>query len=619
MKDSTSAPSEILVIGAGMAAHGFVAHLLRDPSAELRVTVIGDEEHGPYDRSALVGLLAGAEVADLELDRSVFRDDRVLHIDPSAHTARTRTRRTYSYDTLVLATGSYAARAAVSGARLPGCFVLRTIEDAESMQQFAASRARALGRPLRGVVIGGGLHGLETAVALDDAGVGTTIVQDAERLLPAQLDFPGAGVVQSALEERGIAIRTRTRTTRIDPDDSGAVTAIEFQDGTFQRADLVVFAVGVHPRDELARNAGLDVHPQGGVVVNDRGTTSDPHILAIGEAAFFDGRGVDDTSSAHTMAEVAAARLRGGTELYRRHDSVDHHTIAGIDLASFGESAQRVADGIEVVTHRSRGAGIYRKLVLTDDAQTLLGGVLVGDTSGHASLRRLVGGPSHGELAAELRRAAYDPDAPGAVCVHFGMSPQVLLAELRAEELFTFSAVGVRFGREPGCERCTLSLARALAELTTERPPRSLSGRQGEDDRDEELVRPDASRLLVSPAVGADLTPAHLIDIGRIAEDLDLTVGVFRSRIQLRGVSRDRHAALRDRLAAAGLTCATAPSNRGNRSFEERAERTREPVPADPNPSAEADRGATFAVGWREQGRRDGSLRGSPMRAENPA
>ena len=91
------------------------------------------------------------------------------------------------YDVLVLATGSFAARAAVSGARLPGCFVLRTIEDAESVREFVDTRSRRLGRPLRGVVIGGGLHGVETALALNEAGVGTTLVQYADRLLPAML------------------------------------------------------------------------------------------------------------------------------------------------------------------------------------------------------------------------------------------------------------------------------------------------------------------------------------------------------------------------------------------------------------------------------------------------
>ncbi|MFJ6531322.1 NAD(P)/FAD-dependent oxidoreductase [Microbacterium sp. NPDC091662] len=632
MKDSTSPPSEILVVGAGMAAHRFVERLLRDPGAEVRVTVIGDEGDGPYDRSALVGLLTGIDGAQLQLDRSVFRDDRVrlirddrvLHVDPSARTARTRSRRTYSYDTLVLATGSFAARVAVSGARLPGCFVLRTIEDAESVREFVDSRSRALGRPLRGVVIGGGLHGIETAVALHDAGVATTIVQYADRLLPALLDGSGADILRAALEERGIAVRTRTRATRLDPDDSGAVTALEFQDGSFQRADVVVFTVGVRPRDELARNAGLDVHPRGGIVIDERCATSDPHILAIGEAACFDGRCVDAAAPAQATADVAAARLLGGAELFPGHGGDAHHTIAGIDLASFGEHSPGGADAVEVVTHRSRGAGVYRKLVLTDDAQTLLGGVLVGDTTGHAALRRLVGGLSPGELAAELRRAAPDRDDSGAVCVHMGMSPQELSAALRADELFTFSAVGVRFGRESGCERCTSAVARALTELATERSPSSVRTRRGGmdgSDARQDRARSDGPRVLVSSATGVDLTPVQLIDIGHLAQDLGLTLRIVGSRIELLGVSRDQRTALRDRLTAAGLAGAAPLAHGGQRFCEEPPRRTDEQVSADPSSYEEPHhgRGEPLAIGWAGRGRNAGPLRSSPIRAESPA
>lgn len=630
MKDTTSPPHEILVVGAGMAAHRFVERLLRDPGAAVRVTVIGDEGHGPYDRSALVGVLTGREVEDLQLDRTVFRDDRVrlirddrvLRIDRSARVVRTRSRRSYSYDVLVLATGSFAGRVAVSGARLPGCFVLRTIEDAESVRDFVDSRSRALGRPLRGVVIGGGQHGIDTVAALDDAGVGATIVQYADRLLPSLLDEAAADVLRSALEERGIAVRTRTRTTRLDPDDSGAVTALEFQDGTFQRADLVVFTVGVRPRDELARNAGLDVHPQGGVIVDDRCTTSDPRILAIGEAACVDGRCVDAAASAYAMAEVAAARLLGGGERFGGHRRDVHRTIAGVDLACFGEPATRDADpdAVEVVTHRSRGTGVYRKLLLADDAQTLLGGILMGDTSGLGVLRRLVGGPARGELAAELRRAAH-PDDSRAVCVHIGMSSQELLAVLRADEVFTFSAVGARFGRDPECERCTLAVARALAELATERSPLSTRGAQEGLDSHTGPVRSEGSRVRLSTVTGTELTPGHLVDIGRLAQDLGLTLRIVDSRIELQGVSHDQQARLRHGLTAAGLASSPPLPDGADPNSASPTRRAHGAVSADPSSSESPHRGdgTTVAIGWRDRDRSADPRRGVSLRAENPA
>lgn len=599
MKDTTSPPGEIVVVGAGMAAHRFVERLLRDPGVAARVTVIGDEGYGPYDRSSVAGILSGDDPAELHLDRSVFRDDRVrlirddrvLHIDRSARTVRTRSRRTYSYDTLVLATGSFASQVAVTGARLPGCFVLRSIDDAEAIKEFVESRSRAFGRPLRGVVVGGGMRGLDVAVALDEAGVATTIVQYADRVLPDRLDGAGAGVVQSALEERGIAVRTRTRTTRLDADDSGAVTALEFQDGTFQRADVVVFTVGVRPRDELARNAGLDVHPQGGVLIDDRCVTSDPRILAIGEVACFEGRQVDAAAAAHSTAEAAAERVCGGEGRFTGHDDHVHQSIAGIDVVSFGEPWATSAGAVDVVTLAPRAGG-YRKLVLSDDGQRLLGGVLVGDTSGHAGLRRAVGERLRREVAEELRRTAGAQDDAAPVCVHLGMSSQELLGAARLGGLATFSAVGRQFGREPGCARCTLAVARVLMETGDHILQKKAAEVRGGRRRRLSDAGYDGARVSVSAAAGGELEPQHLVDIGGIALDLGLSLQISDSRIELREVRRGQWPALRDQLDAVGLIGVRHPLH---------------------------TRWGVVEEGWDERSRSPGRHRSAPLRAESPA
>lgn len=628
MKDSTSAPSEILVVGAGMAAHRFVAHLLRDPGTAARITVIGDEGYGPYDRSVVAGLLSGDDPAELPLDRSVFRDervrlirdDRVLHIDRSARTVRTRSRRTYSYDTLVLSTGSFASQVAVSGARLPGCFVLHSIEDAEAIRSFIELRSGALRRPLRGVVIGGGSRGVDAAVALDAAGVATTIVQYADRLLPDRLDDVGAGVLQSVLDERGIAVRTRTRTTRLDADDSGAVTALEFQDGTFQRADIVLFTVGVRPRDELARNAGLGVHSLGGVIIDDRCVTSDPHILAIGAVAFFDGRLVDSAAGAHSTAEVAAERVCGGVRRFTGHEDHVHRTIAGVEIVSFGDPTATSPGAVDVVT-LSRRAGIYRKLVLSDDAQTLLGGVLVGDTSGHDALRRAVGGRVWGEVAGELRRAARDQDEANPVCVHIGLSSHELREVVRREELATFAAFGLRLGREPGCARCSLAVARVLVERGEEGALQSTGDRPGERAHPSLHAPSDGDRVSLSATMGGELGPQQFVDIGRIALDLGLSIQIVDSRIELRGIRPGQRPALRERLAAAGVIDGNRRLRAGTGDSQDLALLSDGSASQQPWSSTEASRNPvrTMEDGWTDRGRSNGRGRASTLHAENPA
>lgn len=398
MNENTEAATRVVVVGAGMVAHRFVESVLSNAEGAVHITVIGDEGRHPYDRVGLTGYFSGATPTELTLDRAVFddervaliADDRVVRIDRRTQTVVTRARQAIAYDTLVLATGSYAARVAVDGADLPGCFVYRTLDDVQELRRFVQHRSAELGRPLRGAVIGGGLLGLEAAGALQGLEVDCTVVQSSDRLMSAQLDLAGGGMLRRLIEARSISVRTESRTTRLDPDESGAVTALEFQDGSFQRADVVIFTVGVRPRDELARNAQIDVHPRGGVLIDDRCRTSDPAILAIGEVANFDGRSVGLVAPGYAMAEVAATRLLGGDATFPGYDESAKLKLSGVDVASFGDAFAQTPNALDVV-YADPVAGVYKKLVLSDDAQTLLGGILVGDAAAYGSLRPLVG------------------------------------------------------------------------------------------------------------------------------------------------------------------------------------------------------------------------------------
>ncbi len=184
MSDSPALGTHVVVVGAGMVAHRFVESLLSRAGEQWRVTLIGEEDRHPYDRVGLTSFFAGASAADLELERAVVEDDRVrflrgetvTRIDRAARRVTTRSGTSLSYDRLVLATGSYAARLAVDGFGLDGCFVYRTLDDVEQLEGFVQRRSAELGRPLVGTVIGGGLLGLEAAGALQGLAVDCTVV-----------------------------------------------------------------------------------------------------------------------------------------------------------------------------------------------------------------------------------------------------------------------------------------------------------------------------------------------------------------------------------------------------------------------------------------------------------
>lgn len=401
--------THIVVVGAGMVAHRFVESLLSHGDRPWRVTVIGDEARHPYDRVGLTGYFAGASVEDLTLDRTVLDDERVSFmrgtavtaIDREAREVTTASGERIAYDRLVLATGSYAARLAVDGFGLDGCFVYRTLDDVEALRGFVEARRAELGRPLTGTVIGGGLLGLEAAGALQGLDVESTVVQSSDRLMSAQLDQPAGAALARLIEARGIRVKTGAITTRVDPGRDGRVTGLEFRDGTWERTDVVVFTVGVRPRDELARAAGLAVHERGGVLIDAECRTSDDRILAIGEVANFDGLCVGLVAPGYAMAEVAATRLRGGDASFPGYDLSTKLKLSGVDVASFGDAFATTPGALDVV-YADPVAGVYKKLVLSDDAKTLLGGILVGDASAYGSLRPLVGGALGGDPAAYL-------------------------------------------------------------------------------------------------------------------------------------------------------------------------------------------------------------------------
>ena len=401
--------TRVVVIGAGMAAHRLVDSLVARADDGLTITVLGDEARRPYDRVGLTRYFDGDSAEDLTLPATIFADPRVtLHegdpataIDREARTVTTASGASHPYDHLVLATGSVAARPPVEGVELPGSFVYRTLADVEALRRHVQERAASLDRPVRGVVVGGGLLGLEAAGALQGMDAEATVLQSSDRLMSAQLDLPAGAVLRRLIEARGIAVRTEARTTALLPGADGAVGTVALRDGTELPADLVVLTVGVRPRDELARAAGLACEQRGGVQVDAGCTTSDPRVHAIGEVAAFEGQCVGLVAPGYAMAEVVSDRILGGSATFAGYDLSTKLKLSGVDVASFGDAFATTPGALDVV-YTDPVSGVHKKLVLSDDAKTLLGGMLVGDASAYGALRPLVGGPLGGDPAAHL-------------------------------------------------------------------------------------------------------------------------------------------------------------------------------------------------------------------------
>ena len=410
MTDST--PRHVVVIGAGPAAHRLATTIrAQDAEGRVRLTVIGEEDQLPYDRVALSKRFLGG--ADLTLDSSVWdrpftmliRGERAIALDRVARTVSTDTGRVLPYDDVVFATGSRAPVPDIPGADYAR--VYRTVADVDELSAEVRLLGAVLGRPPRTVVAGGGLLGLEAAGGLAELGADSALVHSGGWLMSAQLDEGAGRSLGRLIAGRNIDVHLGVRPRAIHA-AQGAVTAVELTDGAILDADLIVFAIGISPRDELAAAAALDLAPRGGIVVDAACRASDPRVWAIGEVAHVHGRCVGLVAPANAMAEVVADRLLGGTAEFDAIDDATKLKLAGVEVASFGDAFARAAGALEVV-YADPARGLYQKLVVSDDARTLLGGIFVGDASPYLTLRPMLGRQLGSEPGAYLSALGAQP------------------------------------------------------------------------------------------------------------------------------------------------------------------------------------------------------------------
>ncbi len=522
---------DLLVIGNGMVGHRLVQAVRdRDTTGTWRITVLGEETRAAYDRVALSSYVDGTSAEELtlpELDVTMHLGDPAVEIDRDARAVRTAGGHRFAYDALVLATGSVPFVPPVPGRDLPNCFVYRTLDDLDAITAAAAT-AMAAARPGRrsAVVVGGGLLGLEAARALRSLGLSPQVVEIAPRLMPVQVDEGGGALLRRLVESEDLTVRCGVSVTGITEDRGRLVAGLS--DGVELDADVVVFSAGIRPADALARAAGLAVGERGGVLVDDRCRTRDDAIWAVGEVAALEGRTYGLVAPGYAMAEVVADRLLGGqaTMVSAEIDMSTQLKMLGVDVASFGDAHATTPDALEVVVN-DPVAGTYAKLVVSDDARTLLGGVLVGDASKYGTLRALVGQPlpadpvaliapggvelgadalpdsaqictcnavTKGAICSAIDGGAHDVPAlkactragtscgscvptlkklltqqgvevSKALCEHFDQSRAELFEIVAGTGIRTFSELVARYGSGRGCDICKPAVASILASL----------------------------------------------------------------------------------------------------------------------------------------------------------
>ncbi|KAL7802177.1 putative nitrite reductase [Trichoderma aethiopicum] len=438
----------VAVVGLGMVGIAFIEKLLKydldSGRDEWEVTVFGEEPYIAYNRVGLTQYFTHRSTESLYLNPLEWysshaegklmyhTSDRVVSIDAHAKSLKTSNGLDFHYDECVLATGSDAALPPYISyeqfQNIKGCFVYRTIKDLDDIIDYASNAPSFIGHRIRrAAVIGGGLLGLEAAKALLDLGeVDQVVLVERNRwVLSRQLDQEGGTLVLEKVRALGVEVLLQARVRHLSWDDGKRLTGLVLE-GKYglpdqgYDIDLVVFAVGIKPRDELSRTTPLNVaSPSGGFIVDNQLRTNIPHIYAIGECASFLGETFGLIAPGVEMAEVLAFNLTEGPyHSMREMKSPNISTklkLMGVDVASFGDffadqgkiskplpgatsahaarkaqttplTPEDIKKKVKALTYRDPFSDVYKKYIFTTDGKYILGGMMVGDVKDYVKL-----------------------------------------------------------------------------------------------------------------------------------------------------------------------------------------------------------------------------------------
>jgi len=460
---SPGGKKRLVIVGHGMVGHRLAEDLSElDGAGEYRITVVGEEPIPAYDRVHLTSYFEQRDPSALflcdpeEYDRRGIRlrlGTKIARIDRQRRVVVTTSNEMIPYDVLVLATGSAAFVPPVPGMEKPGVFVYRTIADLDAIIAHARTAKSA-------AVIGGGLLGLEAAKAVNDLGLETHVVEFAPRLMPRQLDAAGGDVLLRKITELDVSVHLGKTTARVHGNEQAA--GLRFSDGTRLDVDMIVVSAGIRARDELAREAGLEVGERGGIVVDDLLRTSDGSIYAVGECALHRGSIYGLVGPGYEMARTLAEHLTGRAAMFTGADTSTKLKLMGVDVASVGDPFADAQTG-RAILFQDLVRGVYKKMALSSDGRKLLGAVLVGDAAQYGALLAasksdapLPASPEELLLGARSGEATSGAELPGTaqICSCNNVSKDAICAAIREKGATTLAELKKCTRATSGCGGC---------------------------------------------------------------------------------------------------------------------------------------------------------------------
>lgn len=393
-----------IVIVGGVAGGASAAARARRLSEDAEIIMIERGEHISYANCGLPYHIGGTIkdrsrllVQTPETMYSNFRIDvrtrtEAVAIDRERREVVTRdlttgTEHRIAYDKLILSPGAEPVRPPIPGSDDPRVLTLRSLTDMDEIIRVLDS-----GRPSHAVVIGGGYIGLEMAEALRERGIGVTLAELSPQVM-GPVDREMAAPLHQQLALHGVDLRLETSVTRFIPRDD--FLEVRLSTGDTLEAGIAIMAVGVKPEVRLAQEAGLEIGERGGIVVDDHMRTSDPDILAVGDAVEVNDFVGDFPTlvplagPANRQGRIAADNALGRDSTYRSTQGTGICKVFDLTIGMTGmneKSLKRLGRTYEkVYVHPANHAGYYPgatpislKLLFDPESGNILGAQAVG-------------------------------------------------------------------------------------------------------------------------------------------------------------------------------------------------------------------------------------------------
>jgi NAD(P)H-nitrite reductase large subunit len=367
-----------LIIGNSAGGIG-AAEAIREIDREGQITMVSDEPYPCYSRPLISKYLSRERTLETMLFRPAdfysrnnitsILGKKVKSLGLSDRTAEIENGEHISWEKLLIASGGVPIVPKMEGAGKRGIFTFTTLDDAKAIDEFIENAHAA-------VVIGGGLIGISVTEALKKRGVKVTVVEMKDRILNTILDEKASSIAEEALKKAGIRIITSRTVAEITGKE--LVRGVVLDNGEDMPCSLVVVAIGVSPRTELAR--GTEIKVNRGISVDRHMATNYPNVYSCGDATeaydfvYGANRLTPIWPNAYIGGRVAGYNMAGVKAEYPGGTSMNSLNYFGLDIASAGIASPPEGDACECISKQKDG--IYQRVVLKDDQ--IVGMVCVG-------------------------------------------------------------------------------------------------------------------------------------------------------------------------------------------------------------------------------------------------